>query len=1028
MSTSCNGCTVELWLHPGKAGTIRVGIIAGNVYTSIFYSLPAIDLSLFSELATMHTPPHTRYELAVEITAWIARILVCGLLLLAPWPYGMAEWSSQEWLVPVVGAVLLLSSMVALKRRMSVGNPLVWSLAFILVVGFVQVVPLPQWLWETLSPTAGFEQRVNKLADEFGRETAGLSTEEGANEASAAESITDSSGQSSARTISIHPLQTRTTLCVLAMALAMLISAGILFRDRLSVAVLLGSISLSGVAIGLLGIYQAVAAGNWTFLGDLQSTSFGTFFSRNSAPQFFACAFGATAGLMAIYHAHQTKLQKEMMDKRYRIEYPSVNLIARLRRRAEQFVTEADVITAICLVVLAVLMICVLAANSRGGTLAFFATGALVIMLYAMGRQAGVSVALIVLLLTVGSGLFLSMFGFDELIGARLDTISEEAYKRDNIRLLVWQLAFAQPSCWGLGSGLGTFQLALLPDYPKPQSVQFAHAENIYVELASNAGVITLVITLLGVGWLVWHLLTNYSNSNTAKATRFACLFSVLAIGLQNMVDFSLMLPAVFLPLAAIVGSYLGTRHQIRKKVRVKSSQHSSHSHGGRERSSHNRLQSSHGRQQSSSSRQHSVRTYQPSVAASESTSSHHYTLTGAATAETSPVGAGTSLPASASVEPPWAPAALVVCLLLISCAVAIGYRPLSGFAFAERLKVPASADNHILLEAIQIANESQWAAFPETHFEVGRLRQQLAQLQLLDSSRWPEGLSETQRASLAQPEFFSTAFHATDDLELASLRETFGGETAVLQNLRDSQFDFGQVLAACPLDWRASWGLMRGDLGELPAHERRRNYARILLSCRSQLGNIQAAGTHALMIGETAAGLRLWGEVLEVNWAARVSVFALLGRFLSDEQLVGILPENLFQRIEMAKIALEQYQIPQTSQAILATVEFDQAYERAELINDWLLVGWCAQQKGLLQQEIAAWKQAQLDDPRNHSIGYQLALAYERDGRLEAALVTIEEALQRASTNADYLVLRDRLLEQSAPTQPRSPTLAPNP
>ncbi len=957
-------------------------------------------------------PPVTpsRYELATEIAAWIARILVCALLLYAPWPYGMAEWASQVWLVPVVGAILLLSSLVALKRRMSVGNPLVWSLAAVLVVGFVQVVPLPNWLWATLSPAAGFEQRVEGLASEFARSDSDASADPTQpQDAGELHSSVVAAVPPPTRAISIHPLQTRTTLCVFAMGLAILISAGILFRDRLSVALLLGSIALSGTVIALLGIYQAVAAGNWTFLGDLQVTSFGTFYSRNSAPQFFACSFAAAAGLLALYHAHQTKVQKAMVDKRYRIEYPSVNYLARLRRRAEQFVTEADAITVICLIIMALLMISVMAANSRGGILAFFASGALVVMLYALGRQASMSAAAIVLLLAVGSGLFLSMFGLDEMIGTRMDTISEEAHQLNNARLAVWQLAFSQPSCWALGSGLGTFHLALLPSYPVPQSLQFAHAENIYVELASNAGVITLVIALVGVYWLVWQLLTTYSNSITAKATRFACLFTVLAVGLHNMVDFSLMLPAIFLPLAAIIGSYLGTRHHVRQKVRIKSSRHPSHSPSNRGQS--DRSQSDQSRQRSRHGRQQAALSAASSAAQQYANSRSR--SAGSSTSRTTAAETSGDTSAAVPAEVPWAPATLVVCLLLISGAVAVGYRPLSAFAFAEQLKVPPAADSQTLLEAIDQASDSQWASFPESHFEIGRLRQRLAESQILDSVRWPAELSEAQRLSLAQSEFFSTGFHGTDDPQLTSLREFIEAEPAALENLSDSQLDFRQVLAACSLDWRASWGLMRADLGEMSPLERRRNYARILLSCRSQIGNIQAAGTHALMIGETAAGLRLWRDVLRANATARIRVFALIGRFLTDEQLVGILPDHPLHRIEMARSALVSYQLPETSAAILETVEYEQAYEQAEFATDWILVAWCAQQQGTVQQEIAAWKQAQLDDPRNPEVAYALALAQEQAGNRVDALATINEALQRSPGNAQYEVLRQRLEEK---------------
>jgi tetratricopeptide (TPR) repeat protein len=971
----------------------------------------------------MYSTAKQPYGLAVEIMAWIARIVICALLLVAPWPYAMANWSSQVWLVPVMGAVLLLASLVALSRRISVGNPVVWSLTVVLVVGLVQVIPLPSSLWQALSPTVGFLQQVDELAEGFAKADQGV--DRASPDVGSDDVALDIEG-SVEQTLSISPFQTRTTVCVFAMGLAMLISAIVLFRERMSVVLLLGTIALSGTVIALLGIYQAVAAGDWTFLGNMLESSFATFYGRNSAPQFFACALGAAAGLLVVYHAHRTKQQSKTTDKRYRIVYPSVNVIARLRRRVEQFVTEADLFTVICLVAMGILLIAVMAANSRGGILAIVASGALVILVYAMGRQAGWSTAVVSLVLMVGAALFLSMFGFDELIGARLDTLSEEAYRMSNVRLQVWWMAFSQPSCWALGSGLGTFHLALLPAYDTPQSVQYAHAENIYVELASNAGVLTLLVALWGLGWLIWQLLTVYSNSHTAKATRLACLLSVLAVSLHNMVDFSLMLPAIFLPLSALVGAYLGTRHQVRQKVRVRSSGHS-HNPFTQQRSDYAPAYARHTKNRSGVDPSLQTTGTSMGAATSSGTSPSTPTASGNALDVPSAGDQGSGGGAVAGGEPAWAPATLVVCILLVSCAVLVGYRPLAAYAFAEQLQrelkstskpepSPRKDDSEQntptkqLLLAIESASASPWAAYPESHLQIGRLRQLLASQQIEQSDRWPSDINNTMRQSLSRPQFFNTAFHASDDPELIRFRDFLSGEAAALENLADSRYDMGVALAACPMEWRASWGLMRADMGEMSSLERRRNYARILLTCRAQITDLQAAAAHALMIGENSAGLAIWRDILPVSYLARANIFTLSGRYLNTEQLLSVLPENPLLRIEMARTAVGIAGLTETSKAIVETIDLDEAFERAEFAADWPLVAWCAQQKGALKREIKAWSQAQAGDPRNHANTFALALALERDGQLEEALTNVEDALERFPGHAPYVEARERL------------------
>lgn len=911
-----------------------------------------------------------------ETLAWIARGLVMALLLIAPWPYAMAEWKSQLWLVPVVGAIFLLASLVAFSRRLSIGNPMVWSLSAVLAVGLLQVTPLPEPLWKMLAPAAQFEQNVAQLASDF------ATAEETPTEAETTP-LVDSQAVAAptneipiARTLSIDPLQTRATLCVFAMGVAMFVSSIILFRDRQSVALLLGSLALSGVAISLLGIFQAVVAGDWTLLEVPKSSSFATFYSRNSAPQFLACCFAATGGLLAMYRANAKRRQK---DKRYELVYPAVNPLARLRRLAEDFVGDVDPIAFILLVIMLLQSASVLIANSRGGILAFVASGLAIVLVYAMGKEASFSALITVPILVIGSGLFLSMYGLDELVGARLDTISKEAYQLDNVRLTLWSMAFSQPSLWLLGSGLGTFHFALLPLYATPQTTWFYHAENIYVELASGAGLITLLIALGGLIWLIWQLLSRPASSSTAGATRFACLFAVLAVGLHNLVDFSLILPAIFLPMACLVGAYLGARHQVRQRGR------------------RSRRSGSPTKETASTKREPTQQWETP-----------RGNVSGGSPAPTS------SQRPTDNADSTWRPKSLVVCLVLVATAVGLGYRPLSAFAFAEQMRVSEQPDSD-LVESIRNAMRSPLATFAEPRLQIGRWRQELASQQLFESPRWPNDVNPTMRRSLSHPEFFNTALHAIQDPELSLLKEFLIQEPAVLENLAASQDDMLAALAACPLDWRASWGVLRSDIGKMSAHDRRRNYARILLTCRNNQQVLQASGTHALMIGDWAAGTEIWRQLLPVSQRARTQVVRLVDRFLTAEQLVTILPDDPMQRIEIARLASLGGD-SKTTDAILEAIDLQEALSAARYAADWPQIAWCAEQKGDIDREIDAWEQAVISDAYNPHWLYLLVLALQRDQRLPEAMHRIDDGLDRFADNAQYQPLFEKLKADLAP------------
>ncbi len=988
----------------------------------------------------MPSPSHARQPLLGQSLsqplAWIARGLICLLLLVAPWPYAMAEWSSQIWLVPWVGAILLLASVVALLGRLSVGNPLIWSLLAVLAVGFIQLVPLPEALWNRLAFGAGFEQQVEQLASEFAAapaETSALSpTNTGAvdlvkdpNDSGVVDLVKDPNASGSSisstppnstqetsqfqpsHTLSIHPLQTRTTLCVFAMGLAMLVASTILFRDRRSAGLLLGTLATSGLAVALAGIYQKLVPGEWVLLQDLpKGSSFGTFFSRNSAPQFLACTFAATGGLLGMYRSQMNQLQR---DKRYSIAYPSVNIAARLRRRIEDFVSDADVISVLLLVAMVLQAIGVLVANSRGGILAFVASGVIVLLVYSMGRQTSSSVALAVLAMIVGVGLFLSFFGLDEMIGTRLDTISREAYQLDNARLELWTMAISQPTFWLLGSGLGTFHFAILPEYSQPINTWYYHGENIYIELASNAGILTLLVGLGGLIWLLWQLLSRATQSGSGQATRLACIFGVLAIALHNLVDFSLILPAVFLPIACLCGAYLGTRHQVRRKVK---------------RSRHGQRSSQASKSSKASSQGNSTRRVERqwnNGSRSDNSSDERIEHLGEVE-QASSIG-------QRAGEPAWAPMALVVCLLSISAAVMLGYRPLAAFAFAEKLHAaeqpqtePGMADAQTeqartaqlriewLVQQIQASNQASWARFPESHLQIARWRQELASEQLEHSRNWPAEVTALMRRSVASPEFFSTALHASEDPEMDNLREFVEQEPAVLENLAASQLEMQSALAACPLDWRASWGWLRSDVGESSELERRRNYARLLLTCRSSQRVMQASATHALMTGEITAGQRMWQQLLPVSGLARSKILSLVGRFISLPQFIAILPDSPLLKIELAKNTDKLPDGGIIEKSILDTILLEDAFAAVEHAADWPLVAWCANRQENQEGEIAAWRQAINRDSLNEKLNFALAQALAKAGRAKEALEQLAIALDKSPDNASYLALQQEL------------------
>ncbi|QDV26119.1 O-antigen ligase family protein [Aureliella helgolandensis] len=929
-----------------------------------------------------------------DVPAWLGRFLVLALIISCPWPYGMADWSAQVWLVPALVGILALATIVAIGKRIEVNNPLVWSIGCLLLLALLQCIPLPTTIWRQLSATPALETRIQALASELSESDGGPAEVAAEAESEPAEMLphTPADAQSPevevnnavsspssgyAHTISIHPLQTRASACVLALALSMLVSCLILFRDKLSITVLLSTLAAVGCCNAALGVYQALAAGDWTLLPDMSFTSFATFISRNSAPQFLACSLGAAGGVLILYRSRQASL----VDSRYQLSYPSVNPVAKVKRSVEEFFTSADPFSFASLIAMVVLLAGILTANSRGGVLSCLAALITTFAIFSFGKQTNVTGSLSVLLLVLGCGAFLSMFQLDDVIGQRLDTVSQEAYRLDNARLELWEMALTQPQSWLLGSGLGTFHFAILPAYLAPQFVWFYHAENIYVELLSNLGLPGLVAGLVGGGWLLWRLLNRVPKSSAGKAARLAALFAVLAVGLHELVDFSLILPAIFLPLAALVGSYLGVSSDLPSEKSSSTKRTSSRqNNGGKSRRPSRSQRPEGGSHSKRSSRKDSA----------------------------------VAIPSARKVL-----CCLIPSVTLIAIAIVNGAEPLSNFAEAERISRQVRQIDSGQLAA---SEDLEWSYtllpddFPEVALQLSRMKQAIAQRRIEDSDAWADDLTERMRASLSRPEFFSTVFINTPSDEQSQLRRFLEeSQSDSLELLRRSQMGMQHADGACLFDWRVAWGKLRSDLGLLDREERLETYARLILTCRASPRILQAVGSHALLIGETRAGLEIYRELLPVSAVARSRAINFLDSYLDIEQLIEILPPDDLLRVYMAKSITGSNQSDYHLK-ILQTIDKDAVDAQAKGLRDWQAIAWAAEQLGDVEWQLQALHAAAVAAPMEHRVSYALARVLFETDHFEEALLEMDRALQSAPTSTAYAKFRDEIQAAMSP------------
>lgn len=469
---------------------------------------------------------------------WCGRASVISLLGYAPWIYGMVTWNQQLLLLPWITAIIAFTCLAAIldsRQRISL-NPFLLSLLCLIVFAIIQLIPLPESVFQLMAPSAAFERNAVSLAAEY------LALDASSPELLAAAAETGPQF----KTLSIHPVQTRASLVGLTSAVALMFCCGVLFQDKMGKLLLLIAISLIVTAVSTLGILQNISWNQWTLLEMPSTSGFATFISRNSAPQYFALGIGSTIGCIIAWL--NMKRKKARSTRRYR----ATTALARLRRSVEDVAKEIDPPIVLLLVCVVLLIAGVVGAASRGGFVALLFALAVTMML-TLGRARrmvlpgliGFSAIAFVLLF------FLSAFELDEDIARRL-----ELERLDSpARIEFWKLALSQPAFWLTGSGLGNFHFQIMPA-DKEFSSWIYHAESIYVELISEFGWGMAFVGLIGLGWLFKQLLFNSDSKHRLMWP--AALYATLAIGLQSSVDFSLIIPSIFLTLAALVGTYLG--------------------------------------------------------------------------------------------------------------------------------------------------------------------------------------------------------------------------------------------------------------------------------------------------------------------------------------------------------------------------------------------------------------------------------------------------------------------------------------
>jgi len=282
-----------------------------------------------------------------------------------------------------------------------------------------------------------------------------------------------------------------------------------------------------------LGIYWSGAADVTAHIDSRDSIGpVGTYISRNHFAGFLEMALAMNTGLIVVF---------------YKPEKSGAGWRARVRDGSAQLLSMRGILLTAQLVMFVALIL----SGSRGGVLALLIAmllvgGGLALRRRALriGPWAPVALAAVGAVMWFGGGAFVNRIGSLGLASNRLDLAATSL-----------QIIADYPLT---GSGAGTFRW-IFPLYKDASfgGLFYEHAHNDYLEIASEQGIVGLVIFLVLTGLLLHRCYRAYCDRHNrlARAVGLGALIAGVSLLGHSMIDFNLQIPANFYWFFAILAT-----------------------------------------------------------------------------------------------------------------------------------------------------------------------------------------------------------------------------------------------------------------------------------------------------------------------------------------------------------------------------------------------------------------------------------------------------------------------------------------
>ncbi|MEM6690220.1 MAG: O-antigen ligase family protein [Planctomycetota bacterium] len=340
--------------------------------------------------------------------------------------------------------------------------------------------------------------------------------------------------------ISIYPDATRHNAAwILVLCLASFAALRV-FKSRASVITLLSGIALTGAGVAIIGLLKMVAPELEFFrMLDDRANTFGTFINRNNAALTMNFGLGASLGLLGW---RLSALSDQELDS-HEMEWNEFFSLT----------SDRDSLIGLCCIVPCLMGLAT--CGSRGGLVSLLA--GLILAFGWMRSRRNITSGLIVgTVIIAAAALLLVPFSFNLESIRRLKLLSEDSDTiLSNGRMEHWPESIAA----GLeylpaGSGMGTYADAYLPFQTPTSKSWFHHADNLWLELFVEQGIVGICFAIFLTLVLVVNLQKlRHSNDSLGHGLRIAGWYVFGAVVISQTFDFGLILPTNSLLLILVV-------------------------------------------------------------------------------------------------------------------------------------------------------------------------------------------------------------------------------------------------------------------------------------------------------------------------------------------------------------------------------------------------------------------------------------------------------------------------------------------